>query len=261
MSELVLFHKEAGLGWVTLNRPEVMNALSYDTLGRLGELCEQIAADREVRVVLFGGSGPKAFCAGADLKERVNFTEEQTLAFVRRIGDTFASIAALPQPTIAVLNGVAYGGGLELALACDLRVAATGAKLGLTETSLAIIPGAGGTQRLPAVVGVARAKELIFASRRVGAAEALAMGLVNATADADGLEQCARELAASIAANGPLAVAAAKEAIDLVASGADLPERLEQERRLYLERVLPSKDRLEALAAFRDKRKPDYRGE
>ena len=117
MSELVLLERADGVAWLTLNRPDVRNALSFDTLGRLGELCAELAADRSVRVVCLTGAGDKAFCAGADLKERVGFTEEQTLAFVTRIGDTFSAVAALPQPVIAVLNGSAFGGGLELALA------------------------------------------------------------------------------------------------------------------------------------------------
>ncbi len=263
MSDLVLFQQQDGLGWITIDRPEVMNALSYDTLARLGEIVDSIAADDSVRVVLVTGSGDKAFCAGADLKERRDFTEEQTVAFVHRIGETFRRLATLPQPSIAVMNGVAYGGGLELALACDLRVAVKGSKMGLTETSLAIIPGAGGTQRLPAVVGVARAKELILAASRLDADQAERIGLVNAVAEPGELRACAETLARSIAANGPLAVRAAKLAIDQMGAGGDdagLDARLERERALYLEHVLPSRDRLEALAAFREKRKPEYEG-
>jgi enoyl-CoA hydratase/carnithine racemase len=261
MSDLVTFERNGPLAWLILDRPDVMNALSFDTLGRLGELVGELATDREARVVLVTGRGEKAFCAGADLKERKGFTEEQTRAFVARIGDTFSALAALPQPTVAVLNGVAYGGGLELALACDLRVAAEDVKMGLTETSLAIIPGAGGTQRLPRVVGTARAKDLILTARRVSADEALSMALVDRVAPRAGLREAALALAGTIAANGPLAVAAAKQAIDVAGSGVGLAEGLERERALYLERVLPSQDRLEALAAFRDKRPPVYRGE
>ncbi|MHC5210194.1 MAG: enoyl-CoA hydratase-related protein [Planctomycetota bacterium] len=260
MNELVRLTTDDHLAWITLDRPDVMNALSFDTLGRLAEIVTDLAGRPGIRAVLVTGAGDRAFCAGADLKERRDFTEQQTRDFVQRIGDTFSGIAALPQPTIAVLNGVAYGGGLELALACDLRVAADTARMGLTETSLAIIPGAGGTQRLPAVVGVARAKELIFTARRLPADEALSLGLVNAVVAPSGLVAHATELARSIAANGPLAVAAAKAAIDQTDLGAPLGERLDGERALYLERVLPSADRLEALAAFREKRKPEYRG-
>lgn len=264
MSALVRLQMQGAVARVTLDRPEVMNALSFDTLGELQQILAGLRDDASVRVVLFEGAGGKAFCAGADLKERAGFDEARTRAFVARIGDTFDQIAALPQPTIAVLGGVAYGGGLELALACDLRVAARGVKMGLTETSLAIIPGAGGTQRLPRVVGVARAKELILCASRIDADEALRIGLVNAVAEPDALDACAAGLAASIESNGPLAVRAAKEAIDLYDAGADdqaLARHIARERELYLERVLPSSDRLEALAAFRDKRKPVYRGE
>jgi enoyl-CoA hydratase/carnithine racemase len=258
--ELVRCTTQDHVTWLALQRPEVMNALSFATLGELAAHVERLRADPDVRVVLVTGSGEAAFCAGADLKERAGFTEQQTRDYVRRIGDTFAAVAALPQPTIAVINGVAYGGGLELALACDLRLAARTAKLGLTETSLAIIPGAGGTQRLPAVVGVAKAKELILAARRVPAEEALAIGLVNGLAEPAELHARALELAGAIAANGPIAVRAAKEAIQLCENGAGLAANLQRERELYLQRVLPSADRLEALAAFREKRPPRYRG-
>ncbi len=260
MSPLVTLERADGVAWLTLDRPDVMNALSRPTLEELRAHVATLAADVETRVVCVTGAGAKCFCAGADLKERRGFTEEQTRAFVALIGDTFTDVAKLPQPTIAVLNGHAFGGGLELALACDMRVAARGVKLGLTETSLAIIPGAGGTQRLPAVVGVARAKELILSARRVEADEAAAMGLVNRVVPADALRDAALELAGAIAACGPLAVRAAKEAIDASQDGGDLDARLLTERQLYLDRVLPSEDRLEALAAFREKRPPVYRG-
>ncbi|RKY22472.1 MAG: enoyl-CoA hydratase [Planctomycetota bacterium] len=261
MTDLVTLERDGALAWLVLDRPDVMNALSYPTLARLGELVQQLSVDRSARVVLITGRGERAFCAGADLKERKGFSEQQTRDFVARIGDTFSAVAALPQPTIAVLNGVAYGGGLELALACDLRVAAADVKLGLTETSLAIIPGAGGTQRLPRVVGLSRAKDLILSARRVAADDALAMGLVDRVAPREGLRTAAQQLAGAIAANGPLAVAAAKAALDVAASGASLEDGLVAERELYLERVLPSADRLEALAAFREKRPPVFRGE
>jgi len=260
VSRLVRLDRQGEVAWITLDRPEVMNALSWDTLGELGEVVQALDADREARVVIVTGAGERAFCAGADLKERAGFDEARTRAFVARIGDTFSALAALPQPTIAAINGVAFGGGLELALACDLRLSASTASMGLTETSLAIIPGAGGTQRLPAVVGLPAAKELIFTARRIDAARALRIGLVSAVCEPVALRDAAAALAQEIAANGPLAVAAAKQALELSAGPATLAERLAGERALYLERVLPSQDRLEALAAFRDKRKPRWRG-
>src|SRR5262245_34017142 len=220
-----------------------MNALSYETLAQLSATAARLAGESGVRVAIFTGAGDKAFSAGADLKERAGFTEEQTRAFVARIGATFEAVAALPMPTIAALNGVAYGGGCELALACDLRVMSRGAQIGLTETSLAIIPGAGGTQRLPRLVGLSRAKELIFTARRVPAEEALALGLVDTLAEPGQHLVKARELAEAIAKNGPLAVRAAKEAIDLLDRGGELAAALRREREIYLQRVLPSSDR------------------
>ncbi len=261
MSELLRLDLQGPLAVVTLDRPEVMNALSFETLAQLGAaVVARLHGEAGVRVAIFTGAGDKAFCAGADLKERAGFTPEQTRDFVLRIGQTFEAVAVLPMPTIAALGGVAFGGGCELALACDLRVMARGAQIGLTETALAIIPGAGGTQRLPRLVGVARAKELIFAARRLGADEALAIGLVNAICEPGQALARARELAEAIAANGPLAVRAAKEAIDLTERGAGLAANLRLERDLYLHRVLPSADRLEALAAFREKRPPRFSG-
>ena len=260
MSELVRLTMDGPVALLTLDRPAVMNALSFDTLGALRLHVDRLAGEAGVRVVLVTAAGDKAFSAGADLKERVGFTEEQTRAFVARIGDTFEALAALPMPTIAVVNGVAFGGGCELALACDLRLMSSSAQIGLTETALAIIPGAGGTQRLPRLVGVARAKELIFSARRVGAEEALRIGLVNEVCAPPELLPRAQALAAAISANGPLAVRAAKEAINLSERSGDLPINLRRERDLYLQRVLPSADRLEALAAFRDKRPPQFQG-
>ncbi len=260
MTELVRCTRLEHLAWLHLERPEVMNALSYETLAQLAAHVEVLRADDRVRVVLVRGSGERAFCAGADLKERASFNEKQTRDFVRRIGETFEALALLPQPTIAVMNGVAFGGGLELALACDLRVASSSSRMGLTETALAIIPGAGGTQRLPRVVGLAKARELIFAARRLDAAEALRIGLVNAVAAPEGLDACALELAQAIAANGPIAVRAAKEALSFTEGGASLAVNLVREREIYLQRVFPSKDRLEALAAFAEKRPPHFRG-
>ena len=179
--------------------------------------------------------------------------------FVRNIRALMDDVEAMPQPTVAVVNGFAFGGGTELMLACDLRVAAPEAKFGLTETTLAIIPGAGGTQRLPRLVGRSRAKDLILTGRRIDACEAERIGLVNRVAGEEGLLEAAVAVAESIASNGPVAVRAAKAAID---QGCELPmgEGLEVEASCY-ERVLDTQDRLEALAAFAEKRKPVFKGE
>lgn len=255
---LVSLEREGDVAIVTLRRPEVMNCLSFPTLKRLRRICHELKEDLSIRAVLITGEGDKAFCAGADLKERKSMPKEQVPNFVRNIARTMDDVEALPQPTIALVNGFAFGGGTELLLACDLRIAAAHAQLGLTETSLAIIPGAGGTQRLPRLIGKARAKELILTARRIDAAEAERIGLVNRVVPAGELMSAGLEVARSIAANGPVAVRAAKRAID---EGGELPqsEGLKVEARCY-ELTLSTEDRLEALAAFAEKRKPVYKG-
>jgi enoyl-CoA hydratase/carnithine racemase len=256
--ELVHCEREGDLVWLTIQREEVMNCLSFPTLRRLRTLCAQLREDLSIRAVLIRGAGAKAFCAGADLKERKTMPAERVPLFVKNIRRTMDDVEALPQPTIAVINGFAFGGGTELLLSCDLRIAAPHAQFGLTETTLAIIPGAGGTQRLPRLIGRSRAKDLILTGRKLDAQEAERIGLVNRIAAPGALTEGARALAQSIADNGPVAVRAAKAAID---SGCEhaLPQGLEIEARCY-ERVLPTQDRLEALAAFAEKRKPRYQG-
>ena len=259
LPELVSCEREGDLAWITIERESVMNCLSFPTLKRLRTLCRELREDLALRCILFTGRGDKAFCAGADLKERRTMPAERVPLFVRNIRALMDDVEALPQPTIAVVNGFAFGGGAELALVCDLRVAATLAQFALPETGLAIIPAAGGTQRLPRLIGKGRAKDLILTGRRVGAEEAERIGLVNRVAPASGLRACALELAGVISANGPVAMRAAKAAID---QGSEVPiaAGLEIEARCY-ERVLPTRDRLEALAAFAEKRKPVYQGE
>lgn len=255
---LCAVEREGDLCWLTIQREEVLNCLSFPTLLRMRTLLEELREDLSIRCILFTGAGQKAFCAGADLKERRTMPDERVPRFVRNIRALMDDVEAMPQPTIAVIGGFAFGGGMELALSCDLRVAAPHAKLGLTEVSLAIIPGAGGTQRLPRLIGKARAKELILTGRRFDAEEAERMGLVNSIAPEGKLFEHASELARAIAANGPIAVRAAKAAIDV---GCEMPtsKGLEHEARCY-ERVLGTEDRLEALAAFTEKRKPVFQG-
>jgi len=255
---LVALERDGDLAWITIQRPEVMNCLSFPTLKRFRTLLEGVREELSLRCILITGAGDKAFCAGADLKERKTMPLERVPLFVRNIRALMDDVAALSQPTIAVINGFCFGGGLELALACDLRVASAQAELGLTEVALAIIPGAGGTQRLPRLIGKARAKELILGGRRIGAEEAERIGLVNHVAPAGDLRARALEVAWAIAANGPVAVRAAKEAIDRGVE-LSLAQGLEHEARCY-ERVLGTEDRLEALAAFSEKRKPRYTG-
>lgn len=245
---------------VTLNRPERMNALSRQLLGEIGEAFRALASDRDARVIILTGAGDKAFCAGADLKERQGMTENEVRALLGLYRRSFEAIDRCPKPVIAAINGVALGGGFEVALACDLRVAARNALVGLPETSLAIIPGAGGTQRLSRLVGPGRAKELILLARKLPADEALALGLVTAVAnEGESALDAARRLAQPLAVGAPIAFAAAMDAIDLgfdrsFEAGLDLEH-------LCYERTLVSQDRREALAAFAEKRPPRYRGE
>jgi len=219
-----------------------------------------LSADPTVRVVILTGAGDKAFCAGADLKERKGMTDDDVRAMLGYYRESFGVIDRCAKPVVAALNGVALGGGFELALACDLRVAAATALVGLPETTLAIIPGAGGTQRLPRLVGTGKAKELILLGRRIAAPEALALGLVTAVADVgERAVDAAKKLTAHLVTGAPIALAAAMEAVD---EGADLDFEagLDLEARCY-EKTLQSTDRREALAAFAEKRKPVYRGE
>ncbi|WP_174226315.1 enoyl-CoA hydratase-related protein [Brevibacillus sp. HB1.1] len=260
MEESVRFEREGHIGLITLNRPDELNALNYDALERLGNLIEQVRLDaKEIRVVIVKAEG-RAFSAGADLKERRTLAEQQVRRNVRKIRDVFTALERLPQPTIAMINGFAFGGGFELALACDFRYAVADAKMGLTEVSLGIIPGAGGTQRLSRLIGVSKAKELILTARRIQAQEAYQIGFVNAVAkDTEELRELAMGLADEILANAPLAVYQAKSAIDR-GSSVDLQTGLDIETMCY-EVIIPTTDRLEALEAFREKRKPVFKGE
>jgi methylglutaconyl-CoA hydratase len=243
--------------WLVLARAEAANALSRGLVAELRAAVATVAADRSVRAVVVTGTG-KVFSAGADLKERRGFTLDETRAFLDDLGATLDALAALPCPVIAAINGAAFGGGLELALACDLRIASEGAPMGLVETRLGIIPGAGGTQRLARLVGVARAKELIFTGRRFAAAAARSWGIVQNVVRPSELEAVTGLLAAEIAEAGPLAVAQAKAAIDQ-GIARSLADGLAIERRHY-EVVLASADRDEGLAAFAEKRPPVFQG-
>jgi enoyl-CoA hydratase/carnithine racemase len=243
---------------VILDRPDARNALSRAVVAGLRAAATQLAADPEIHAVVLTGGGDKVFCAGADLKERHGFTLEDTKAFVTELGRVFDLWAALPKLTLCVLNGSAFGGGVELALTCDLRLAVEGSELALTEVRLGILPGAGGTQRLPRLVGVARAKEMILLGRRVSAARALEMGLVNAVvsrAELAGVESAWLEEAAGCA---PISVAMAKKAIDET-GGMSLEDGLRLERRCYDVTVV-TEDRNEGIRAFRDKRVPRFMG-
>ena len=259
MDEKVFLTEERdGIAILTLNRPEVMNSFNFALLQALEKQIEALKFNNDIRVVIITGSGQKAFCAGADLKERTTYSESQVKTFIFTIRNLFTSIELLNKPVIAAINGVALGGGTELALACDIRIASMNALMGLTETRFAIIPGAGGTQRLPRLIGRGKAKELIFTGRRVDAQEALQIGLVNQICEqASLLDECLK-MAAMICEAGPIAIEQAKYAINYGLE-TDLHTGLGIESNAYWV-TIPTEDRLEGLAAFQEKRKPVYKG-
>jgi len=255
---LVLEERREAVAILKLNRPEVMNSFNFAMLRELRNRVEALHWDRQARVVIITGAGEKAFCAGADLKERASLGEDQVREFIFTIRNLFTFIELMNKPVIAAVNGIALGGGTELALACDLRIASESATMGLTETRLAIIPGAGGTQRLPRLVGRGKAKELIFTGRRVDAREAFEIGLVNKVAPAEKLLDECLTMAAMICEAGPVAIGQAKYAINY-GSEVDLHTGLAIESNAYWV-TIPTEDRLEGLTAFREKRKPVYKG-
>ncbi len=266
MADVLLKERtEDGILILTLNRPDAMNCFNFDLLAVLADTIREANFDLDLRCIIITGSkagdDPKkwSFSTGADLKERRTLTQDQVRRFIFTIRNTFTAVEQVRVPVIAAINGFAFGGGTELALACDIRIASSNVLMGLTETSLAIIPGAGGTQRLPRIVGMAKAKELILTARRFGAQTALEIGLVSKVVEPDKLMDAALELAREIAKNGPIGVAQAKFAINY-GMEASLGVALPLESKAY-EVTIPTKDRLEALAAFAEKRKPVFKGE
>ena len=243
---------------LTIDKEQQLNVLSRALVAELHAQAKAVATDQAVRAVVVTGAGEKAFCAGANLKERQGWTHDDIRRWLVELHAAFRAIETCPKPWIAAVNGLALGGGCELALACDLRVLDPAAQIGLTETRIGVIPGGGGTVRLARIIGMGRAKELIFTARRVAAPEAQAFGLASRVSAPGQSVQSALALAAEIAGNAPLAVAAAKQSID---ESWDLPmdEALTCERRQY-EKPLASEDRLEGLKAFVEKRPPRWQG-
>lgn len=247
-----------GIGVITLNRPDVLNALNNDMMLELGWVLELAAQSGEVSALIITGSG-RAFVAGADISDFDSLGKDPFLGRDAALAgqDVFATLASLPIPTIAAINGFAFGGGLELALAADLRVASSSARMGLPEVGLGLIPGYGGTQRLPRLIGVSRALDLILTGRHVPADEALQLGLVNRVAD-DALA-AALELAQQMLKNAPISLGVAKEAV-MRGQGLTLQQGLEVEADLF-GFVSTTKDMKEGTAAFLEKRKPEFSGE
>ncbi|HYB55906.1 MAG TPA: enoyl-CoA hydratase-related protein [Alphaproteobacteria bacterium] len=248
-----------GLLKVTLNRPQVGNAKNTQMGRELLELWSGLIAEPgEVRAVVLTGAGERIFCAGGDLKERHGMTQAQWQAQHEIFERSYWALLDCPVPVIAAVNGHAYGGGLETVLACDFAYAARTARFALTEVTLGIMPGAGGTQLLPRAAGERRAKEIILTGRPFNAAEALEWGVVNRVCEPDRLMTEALETAAAICANAPLSVRQAKKSMH-VGLQLDLKSALLFEIEAY-NRLVPTEDRLEGVAAFNEKRKPNFKG-
>ena len=247
---------EDAVALVTIDRPEAMNALDVATLTELRDGLRELAGDESARAVIVTGAGEKAFVAGADIKYMSGLDVDQAKEWGALGHEAGRLLETMPKPTIAAINGFALGGGCELALACDIRYAATSAKLGQPEVNLGIIPGWGGTQRLARVCGVGVAKELIFTGRIVGADEALRIGLVNAVHDP--VLDKAREVAALLASKSPIALRLMKELANR-ALGGDHAENLAAEGETFGE-IFSSEDAKEGMAAFVEKREPRFVG-
>ncbi len=245
------------IGIVTIDNPPV-NAIAWPVRVEIREALEQLAADDAVRVVIVTGAGDKIFVAGADITEFPPLRYESGLERQKRNLPWWADVANYVKPLLAAINGHALGGGLELALACDIRVAVSGARLGLPETGLGIIPGGGGTQRLPRLVGAGRAKLMIFSGEPLTAEEAERCGLVERVVPREQLLDECRAIAAKIISRGPVAVRLAKEAIN---AGFERPlsEALDYEAECFA-RLMDTEDKNEGVAAFLEKRPPIWKG-
>jgi enoyl-CoA hydratase/carnithine racemase len=247
---------DGGLATVRLNRPDRYNALGSLIVEELGRALDAVEGDGDARVVILTGVGERAFSSGVDLKERAEMDADERWAHNRALNAFAERLAKLQVPTIAALNGLAFGGGLEITLACDFRIAAEGATFSLPEVGIGIVPGAGGTQRLPRLIGPTRAKEMILTGRKVDAATALKMGLVSKVVPPTELMQEARALGEEISANSPFALAHAKAAVDLA-----LETTIEQGLRYEtaaIRATLSSTDYEVGLGAFAQKQTPEF---
>jgi enoyl-CoA hydratase/carnithine racemase len=255
----VLVERDESIGWVTLDRPKQINAISVRMRDELPEALTLLEADDAVRVIVLRGSGDRGFCAGADINE---FSQVGSLIEARRDKRTSPWVGAftgVSKPIVAAIHGYCLGGGLEMAMACDIRLASADAVFALPEVNLGLIPGYGGTQRLSRLIGLGPAMDLVMSGRRIDAAEAYRLGLVTRLADnREALQQVARDLALELSRKPPAAVACAKEAMS-VGWDMDFGKGLSLERDLFTF-LSATEDRLEAAAAFREKRAPRFTG-
>ena len=256
MSKTVLLEVKNSIGYITINRPEALNALSSQVLTDLNDVLDQVEQSEEIRVVIVTGAGEKAFVAGADIKEMDVMSPIQAFEYMTFANNTFTRLSDLRQPTIAVLNGYALGGGMELALSTDIRIGFEKTVVGFPEVGLGIIPGFAGTQRMSRLIGTSRTKELIFTARTVKGQEAYELGILNKLVSAEELLTSAEEMAAAIMKNAPLAGEKAKHVIQI---GSELPLknaiRLETEAEALL---FSTEDKVEGMRAFVEKRKPVF---
>lgn len=256
-SSVIQVERKGAVALIVINRPEVHNALDVPTWGELSKVFSDVELDPSVNVILITGAGQKAFVAGADLNSLYKRSPLET--FSGTMPKAITVIAKSTKPTIAVLNGYTMGGGLELALACDLRIASENAKLGQTESNVGILPGGGGTQRLARLVGVGKAKELIFTGKAISAEEAKTIGLVNQVYPQERLLDEAFALAESIAKKSPLILRIAKKVID---EGIEINLSAALELELLAQSfVFTTDDHLEGIGAFLEKRQPEYKGQ
>lgn len=253
----IVLEVDGGIATLTVNRPEVRNALGKETVEEMHAALRELAGRDDVRVLILTGAGEKAFVSGADIREIRQRGKREALEAINQ--ELFTAVENFSWPVIAALNGYALGGGFELALACDLRVAAEEAKFGFPETGLGIMPAAGGTQRLPRHIGWGRAKEYILTGEMIDARAAERLGLVSAVVPRSELMSAARALAEKILSRGPLAIRMAKLSLNLAAR-AGLDAGLQVER-LAQTILFESKDKLEGTTAFLEKRKPKFKGE
>ncbi len=255
--ETILVERRDRVVIITINRPEKRNALNIQTRAEGAAILDELRDDDSIRVVIFTGAGDKAFIAGADIAEFAGRTALQQRAIMLERG-LFNAIDTFPKPVIAMVNGYCLGGGCELALACDIRIASENASFGQPEINLGIIPGGGGTQRLPRLVGEGKAMEMILTGEIINAQEAFRCGLVNAVVPADHLKAKTMEIANRIAEKSPIALRLAKEAVKL-ASRSNLDEGLRREVDVFA-LCFSSEDKDEGVKAFLEKRKADFKG-
>lgn len=253
----ILLEKKDGIGYLTLNRPEVFNAISQELIDEVRDALALVDRDDEIKVLIITGAG-KGFQAGADIRELNVMTPMAILRWNEGVVRINAAVEKLRQPVIAAINGIAMGGGLELAISCQLRVAVEGAKLGLPEVKLGIIPGTGGTQRLPRLVGKTKAYEMLLTGDPIDAQEAYRIGLVNKVVPKGEAVKAAEELARRIIANGPIAVELCKDAVEI---GMDLPiEHAVQYSQKNCITCFSTEDMKEGTTAFIEKRKAIFTG-